>query len=304
MFTAIDHIIIGVNNLAQATAHFQDKLGLIASGGGVHPSGGTANQIIVIGDTYLELITLQKPDEAQPSMRQRLAKGDGFINFVLASDDINADSRSIEQKNIAVIGPLAGSLQSADQRTRGWLRTDIERPDMAQRYPFIIQHDSTGEERRFRLAGWQNPPEHPLGAIGVLSVAIAVQDITEALATYQHIYSIQPLALPTTSHTHSWNVTGATFNLGAGKQHFELISPQPNKNRRDTDLLPETKTLMDHLNRYGDSLYSMTLLVKDLTFACHFLDTHAIPYKQYDKTIWIDPLNTCGAAIILQQENQ
>ena len=36
-----------------------------------------------------------------------------------------------------------------DGKTRGWSRIDVERPDLTQHYPFIIQHDSTGEERRF-----------------------------------------------------------------------------------------------------------------------------------------------------------
>ncbi len=36
MLTALDHIIVGVNNLEQATKTFSERLGLIASGGGIH----------------------------------------------------------------------------------------------------------------------------------------------------------------------------------------------------------------------------------------------------------------------------
>ena len=43
MLTAIDHIIIGEQDLEKATPLFGQKLGLLASGGGIHPSGGTAN---------------------------------------------------------------------------------------------------------------------------------------------------------------------------------------------------------------------------------------------------------------------
>ena len=77
MLTALDHIIIGVNDLEQAEAVFSQQLGLAVSGGGIHPSSGTANRIIVIGDTYLELITVRSPAEAQQSVLERLAKGDG-----------------------------------------------------------------------------------------------------------------------------------------------------------------------------------------------------------------------------------
>src|SRR5436305_3170301 len=192
MLTGLDHIIIGVNDLEQATSIFSQKLGLAASGGGIHPSGGTANRIIVIGDTYLELITVRTVGEAQQSMLVRLAKGDGYLNFVLASNDIEANSKAMLSRGVSIIGPTHGQLRSADGRTRGWSRTDVERPALTQHYPFLIQHDSTGEERRFRLAGWTQPPAHPLGAIKVLSTTIAVSDLAEAARRFQHIYGLQP----------------------------------------------------------------------------------------------------------------
>ncbi len=79
MLTALDHIIIGVNDLEQTTITFSEMLGLMPSGGGTHPSGGTANRIIVIGNTYIELITVHNPAEAQQSMLSRLAKGDSHL---------------------------------------------------------------------------------------------------------------------------------------------------------------------------------------------------------------------------------
>ncbi|MBO0781759.1 MAG: VOC family protein, partial [Ktedonobacteraceae bacterium] len=100
MFIGLDHIIIGVNNLEQATEIFGRDLGLIASGGGVHPRGGTANRIIVIGDTYLELITVHEPEEAQKSLVERLAKGDGYLNFVLGSNDLELDCAAMRERGV------------------------------------------------------------------------------------------------------------------------------------------------------------------------------------------------------------
>ena len=139
MLTAIDHIIIGVLNLDKAATQFSQQLGLAVSGGGIHPTGGTANRIIVIGDTYLELIAIHNPAEAQQSMLDRLAIHEGYLNFVLASNDIEADSKALINRGIPILGPTPGSLRAADGRTRGWSRTNIERHDLAQRYPFIIQ---------------------------------------------------------------------------------------------------------------------------------------------------------------------
>src|SRR5215469_1372626 len=131
MLTAIDHIIIGVNDLERATTVFSQQLGLAVSGGGIHPSGGTANRIIVIGDTYLELIAVRTPAEAQQSMLDRLAIREGYLNFVLASNDIEADSQAMADRGVSIIGPDPGSLRAAGGRTRGWSRTNIERPDLA-----------------------------------------------------------------------------------------------------------------------------------------------------------------------------
>src|SRR5438067_6346056 len=132
MLTGLDHIIIGVNDLEQATTIFSKKLGLVASGGGIHPSSGTANRIIVIGDTYLELIAVRTPTEAQQSLLERLAKGDGYLNFVLSSNDIAADSAAMASRGVSIFGPIPGQLVAEGARIRSWLRTNVERPDLAQ----------------------------------------------------------------------------------------------------------------------------------------------------------------------------
>src|SRR5215472_13526608 len=112
MLTGLDHIIIGVNNLERATKTFSEKLGLMASGGGIHPVGGTANRIIVIGDTYLELITVRAPAEAQQGVLDRLSKGEGYLNFGLASNDIEADSAALRGRGVSISGPTPGQLKA------------------------------------------------------------------------------------------------------------------------------------------------------------------------------------------------
>jgi catechol 2,3-dioxygenase-like lactoylglutathione lyase family enzyme len=300
---AIDHIIIGVHDLEQATATFEQQLGLLASGGGVHPFGGTANRIIVLGDTYLELITIHAPEDAPPGTLKRFRDGDGYMNFVLASDDIEAESQTISARGVSVIGPTEGSLQSADGRVRSWKRLDIERAELAQHYPFIIQHDSVGEERRFRLAGWQNPPEHPLGVTGVLSATIAVQDLAEAAQRFQRVYGIQPSQPFAGENSDGWDALLVAFVLSDGSQRFELAAPHAQESGTGHSL-PEAGALTQHLQRHGESLCRITLLVKDLTASCRYLDGQDVKYT-YCNTIhpsaWIRPEHACGAAIVLRE---
>ncbi len=306
MLTGLDHIIIGVNDLEQATSIFSQKLGLAASGGGIHPSGGTANRIIVIGDTYLELITARTPGEAQQSMLDRLAKGEGYLNFVLSSNDIEADSKAMLSRGVSIIGPKQGQLRSADGRIRRWSRIDVERPDLTQRYPFLIQHDSTGEERRFRLAGWAQPPAHPLGATKVLSTTIAVENLAEAAPRFQHIYGLQHSAT-FTGEADAWEAMLIAFPLADSGQSFELAEPLPLSTETvpDTELLTEPDALARYLQESGESLCRMTLAVENLASSRRYLDEHEVTYLYQENphpALWIAPDQACGATIVLHED--
>jgi catechol 2,3-dioxygenase-like lactoylglutathione lyase family enzyme len=310
MLTGIDHIIIGVNDLDEATRVFGQQLGLAVSGGGIHPSGGTANRIIVIGDTYLELITVRTPAEAQQSLLERLAKGDGYLNFVLSSNDIVADSAAMRSRGVQVPGPVAGELVAADGRSRGWSRVDVERAELAQHYPFIIQHDSTGEERRFRLAGWTVPPEHPLGVKRVLSTTIAVADLREATARFQHIYGLQP-SDSFTGEADGWDAMLVSFPLNDSGQDFELATPIPLSSEADTEVdiehLPGPGALARYLEQFGESLCRMTLVVEDLEASRRYLDEHEVTYTYREgphQVVWIHPDHACGASIVLHEVDE
>lgn len=324
MLTGLDHIIIGVNDLDEAEHVFSQDLGLAVSAGGIHPSGGTANRIIVIGDTYLELITVRTPAEAQPSILQRLAKGDGYLNFAISSNDIEADSAAIASRGIPILGPTPGQLKTADGPSRGWFRTNIERPDLTQHYPFLIQHDSAGEERRFRLAGWKTPPAHPLGATKVLSTTIAVADLADATPRFQRIYGLQP-SEPFTGEIDAWDAMLVSFPLGpigaaevaggenileAAEQSFELATPLPLAAEQDQEIesehLPASGALTRYLERFGESLCRMSLQVESLAKARRYLDEHGVTYTYREgehPALWIHPDHACGAAIVLHEAN-
>ncbi len=312
MLTAIDHIIIGVGNLEKAATQFSQKLGLAVSGGGIHPTSGTANRIIVIGDTYLELIAIHNPTEAQQSMLDRLAIHEGYLNFALASNDIEADIQAMINRGVTILGPNPGSLRASDGRTRGWSRIDIERRDLTQRYPFIIQHDSAGNERRFRLAGWTTPPDHPLGAMQVRSTTIAVTNLVEATQRFQHIYGLQP-SDSFTGEADGWDAMLLAFPLGGNDQGqcFELAEPLPLSAEVDQDVdyehLPEPGALARHLEQFGEGLCRITLAVENLDASRRYLDEHEVTFT-YQSTprpvIWIHPDYACGASIVLHQHTQ
>lgn len=306
MFIGLDHIIIGVQDLVEATRIFSERLGFAVSGGGIHPTGGTANRIIVIGDTYLELLTVDRPDEAQPSLFKRMAKGEGYLNCVLGSNDIEAEGAALRERGVSIIGPVAGQLQAADGRSRAWSRLDVERPDMAQHYPFIIQHDSTGEERRKRLAGWVTPPEHPLGATKVLGATIAVENLSEAARRFRHIYAL-PASDEYSGEIDGWDAMLVAFLLRERMQSLELAIPisETLDLVEGSPMLPQPGGLSWHLQQFGESLCRMTLAVENLAASRHYLDEHDVSYVYHEEEehprLWILPDQACGAAIVLHE---
>ncbi len=60
----LDHVLIAVTDLAVAGREIEARYGLASIEGGRHPSWGTANRIVPLGDTYLELIAVVDPAKA------------------------------------------------------------------------------------------------------------------------------------------------------------------------------------------------------------------------------------------------
>jgi hypothetical protein len=92
----IDHVIVVVGDLDTAAARLQRDLGLGSVAGGRHPGHGTANRIVPLGDSYIELVAVVDDSEAAASpfgsyMGARLAEsGDGPVALCLRTDDIAA----------------------------------------------------------------------------------------------------------------------------------------------------------------------------------------------------------------------
>ena len=59
----LDHVLIAVVDLAEAGREIEVRHGLASIDGGRHPAWGTANRIVPLGDSYLELISVV--DEAK-----------------------------------------------------------------------------------------------------------------------------------------------------------------------------------------------------------------------------------------------
>ena len=71
----LDHVLIVVSDLAAAAREMEARHGLAAIEGGRHPGWGTANWIVPLGDTYLELVAVVDEAEAAQSTFGRWVAG-------------------------------------------------------------------------------------------------------------------------------------------------------------------------------------------------------------------------------------
>lgn len=127
----LDHVVYAVADLEAAAERWRRELGLDSVAGGRHSGWGTANRIVPLGETYVELIGVVDADEARTStfgrtMLERTAGGDGWFTVVASTDDLDA-----------VAGRLGLEITSGSRR----------RPD--------------GAEIRWRAAGFEDPRREP-----------------------------------------------------------------------------------------------------------------------------------------------
>lgn len=251
--SGIDHVILAVPNLQEAAATYGTVLGLHVSGGGVHPHGGTANRIVVVGDAYVELISAQPGQQPHGHVGDLLRSGaEGCVGFALATRDIQQAAQTLRARGIAVEGPQPGRLETGDAFSRGWQSLRLADPPIGG-MPFLIQHDAQGEERLRLLAGPVGPAPHPLGARHIAALTVAVDDLDAGAAAYTRCFALQATS---SGDDPMLAARTATLPLPSGAS---LILAAPAHAGHG----PVAQVLRDR----GPGLFSVTLAVSDLVAA-------------------------------------
>jgi hypothetical protein len=141
MLTAvrIDHLILAVTDLEASAAELRAQTGLAAVPGGTHPDWGTANAIVPLGGSYLELVTVVDSERAPGSAFGRAVAGaaDGaLVGWAVAPDDLDATAARLGldqqrgRRAVAGGGTLSWAMAGTEEAiTRGlpfFLRWDDE----------------------------------------------------------------------------------------------------------------------------------------------------------------------------------
>ena len=259
----IDHLIVGVQDLNTAAETYRDRLGFHISGGGAHPHAGTANRLIVLDNCYLELLAVQPGVEPRGFIADMVGKGrEGWAGFALDTADPDRAARRLREQGHVVEGPAEGRLATSTGHDRSWQTVWVQ-PKHASGVPFLIRHDTQGEERRRLLGGATGLAPHPLGARTVESIVIAVHDLELGAVSYQDLFGLLPVGDP--SEDAMLHARLQPMRLPSGTSVI-LASPKA----------PRLGPVAAALAERGDALFAVTLGVDDLPGAVRDLRARGV----------------------------
>jgi hypothetical protein len=138
----LDHVLLGINSLDLGISWLEERSGVRAVFGGVHPGRGTRNALLSLGPRrYLEIIA---PDPQQSSAsnelvdRLRAIQEPRLVGWAAHTNDLAALAQRAAAAGIAIEGPRDGSRARPDGKVLHW-RSFSLKEDLNGMLPFFIE---------------------------------------------------------------------------------------------------------------------------------------------------------------------
>jgi hypothetical protein len=120
----LDHILLGSPDLKAGIAFVEQRTGVRAAFGGVHPGRGTQNALVSLGERcYLEIIA---PDPAQPGVKNPLGSNlhslaePRLVGWAAHPGGVSAFAEKLRAAGIKFEGPTPGSRKRPDGHLLQW----------------------------------------------------------------------------------------------------------------------------------------------------------------------------------------
>jgi catechol 2,3-dioxygenase-like lactoylglutathione lyase family enzyme len=136
----LDHILLGCSDLERGIAFVEERTGVRAAFGGVHPGRGTENALLRLGPrSYLEIIA---PDPKQGRVEQFSIVTDlkepKLIGWAAHPGSLDAFAKKLSAAGVSFEGPRDGSRVRPDGRMLRWKTLNLK-DDAAGLLPFFIE---------------------------------------------------------------------------------------------------------------------------------------------------------------------
>src|SRR5712675_999262 len=144
----LDHILFGCNDLDHGIDFVEQRTGVRAAFGGVHPGRGTRNALLALGKSrYLEIIAPDpKQDRIEGFAQKQVAHLKQLtlphlIGWAAHPGDLEKFSVRLREAGIPFDGPRAGSRQRPDGKLLQWKTLNLK-DDRDGLLPFFIEWSS------------------------------------------------------------------------------------------------------------------------------------------------------------------
>ncbi|MGA3328870.1 MAG: VOC family protein [Terriglobia bacterium] len=140
MQTGLDHIILGINDLDRGVAWVEQRTGVRAMFGGVHPGRGTRNALIALGpSSYLEILA-PDPQQSSPTWFTQLPNmpDPRLIAWAVHTPDLTALARTAVAAGFSIDGPHDGTRSRPDGKVLSWKLFHL-RDNRGGVLPFFIE---------------------------------------------------------------------------------------------------------------------------------------------------------------------
>jgi len=233
MIQAIDHLVVVVQDLAQASQDYE-QLGFTVVPGGQHPVG-SHNALIAFQDgSYLEIIAFYR-DAVDHRWWGPLQKGERLVDFCFQTDDLSGDTERLRAAGVAINNPVPWSRKRPDGYELKW-RLSLATGSHRGVAPFLIEDLTPRTERIPREF------HHANHVTGIDKLTVAVGELAAIQKWYADLLGKSGTAI---AHR-ELGAEGLRFE--AGPHAVEFLAP------RDA-----ASPLVDWLRRFGASPFSAVL---------------------------------------------
>jgi hypothetical protein len=140
----LDQLLVPVTDLDSAARRFVRDYGLTSLEGGRHPGVGTANRIIPLGGTYIELIAVVDAAEAAAFPRSRRVAaaaelGLPFATWAARTDDLESVREALSAKGCVLPAIQTGARMRPDGVLLKWRTQELSNSLESSVLPFLIE---------------------------------------------------------------------------------------------------------------------------------------------------------------------
>ena len=138
----LDHVLLGTRSLEEGIAFIKDKIGVEALKGGKHPSIGTHNALISLGEKrYLEIIAPDPDAKLIPAFDfLKNMQIPHLFTWAAHTENIEELAAVIKKSGYGNSGIKAGSRQRTDGKLLKWRTISVE-TGIKDLVPFFIEWD-------------------------------------------------------------------------------------------------------------------------------------------------------------------